>query len=61
MDNFSTSDEDAEMLLEISDSSVNRFEDRSGIGSKTWYYRVVLKNIFGKESTSSIEMGRAGI
>jgi len=61
MDNFSTSDEDAEMLLEISDPSVNRFEDRSGIGSGTWYYRVVLKNIFGKENTSSIEMGRAEI
>ena len=60
-ENFSTSDDNAEMLLEVSDSSVNRFEDRRGIGSGTWYYRVVLKNIFGKESTSSIEMGRAGM
>ena len=61
VENFNIDNDDAEKLIEISDSNINTFEDRQDIGTGSWYYRIQLKNIFGKTKVSEVIIGRAGI
>ena len=59
--NFSINDSDAQLLHTISDSDIVLFEDRDKIGTRSWYYRIILKNIFGKTKISDSKLGRARI